>query len=205
MASKVKYQFLLLALVLIGPRQVNGQFRLPPFDVEVKGSVSVFPGFSNQNSVAGDIERVQLFNIHAAAHWQLNQNIGIGWFYSRSLDGGVYTHLNDGGKGKTSNALLLMNGPDIRISTGRGKKWRPYLSFNYCKMELINDKVGYRLASKANAFGVSIGVMRKLSNKVYLNLIEIGGRVLWDKPYWFATDKMLEVKMGLTINFGKRK
>lgn len=205
MASEGKQALVVFFLTLFSTVTSFAQLSLPPFDVELKGSVSVFPGQGNVSS-SGTIERIQTFNIHGAAHWQLNQNIGIGWFYCRSVNGGVYTHGDNGTKSKTSDAQMLATGPQVRLSTGRGKTWRPYMTVNYCQLELINDLEGYRLANKSKAVGGSIGIMLRLSNKVYLNLLEVSYRKILTEAFWFPSNsQMIEAKTGVTVNFGKRK
>ena len=85
---------------------------------------------------------------------------------------------------------------------------RYYLSVNYGQVELVQDNEIYRTAGKSNAFGGSIGMMRRLSNNLYLNIIELGVKVMSDEIFWFNTTKdkfIVDAKTGLTYNIGKRK
>lgn len=207
MASKSRNTFLVLLLLMAGSRGVHAQFRLPPFDVEFKVTQALIPNDYN-NSAAINLDVLEATSIHGAAHIQLGQHIGIGWLYSRSFRGSVNYSTNGGTQSApgSEDAYLLTSGPDVRISSGRGKKTRFYLGLNYTNVEFIDDKGGYRLAHKTNALGASIGLMRRLSNTVYINIIELGARALvGEKAFWLNSDIMLEAKTGVTINFSKRK
>jgi hypothetical protein len=50
--------------------------------------------------------------------------------------------------------------------------------------------------------------MRRLRNNLYLNVIELGVKVMSDEIFWFNASQakfIAEAKMGLTYNIGKRK
>lgn len=206
MACKSRNIFLFLLLGIAGLQVAHAQFRLPPFDVELKASQVIIPSNANPNTSAITINNFETTNIYAAAHLQFGQHIGLGWLYSRSFRGLVSYSSNSGLSPAPEKALMLMSGPDLRISTGRGKKSRFFLSLNYVNVELVDDKGGYRQASKLNAVGASIGWMRRLSNTVYLNIIEVGAKGwMGEKSYWLDQDVMLEAKSGVTINFSRRK
>jgi hypothetical protein len=207
MVADPKYIIILFTLFLCVPLDCFSQFHMPRFDVELKGSYVRMIDDDQGGIPAGGVDRINSINLQGAAHWQPNQHIAFGWFYCRSLSGEIRTIQFQGGDKKTGDAQLLMTGPEIRISAGRFANWRPYLTLNYCKMELINDQGGYRQASKTTAYGGSIGIMRRLSDRLYLNLIEVSVRVMQDIPYWFThgDNTPFEAKSGLTFNFGKYK
>ena len=173
------------------------QLKLPTFDVELKIS---------QNSIIGSGD-VQLFvettNFYGGAHVQINQHVALGGFYSRSFRGVT----DNGNSDQKAEALQLQKGLDVRLSNGRAKKWRKYLSINYSQVEIVQVNKGFRLAGKSNAFGASLGIMRKLSHNLYLNVIELGVNAMTDEIFWFNTsDKIIiHAKMGLTYNIGRRK
>lgn len=207
MGYSLKHRLLLLLIGLMAHQVILAQFRLPPFDVELKVTQAVIPNDYN-NSNAINLDALEATSIHGAAHIQLGQHIGIGWLYSRSFRGAVNYSTNGGSVSAPASeqAYLLTSGPDLRISSGRGKKTRFYLSLSYTQVEFIDDKGGYRLAHKTNALGGSIGLMKRLSNTIYLNIIELGARALvGEKAFWLNSDLMLEAKTGITINFSKRK
>ena len=99
-----------------------------------------------------------------------------------------------------------MYGPTVRISSGRIKNWRPYLNLSFLAVEYVEDKGGYRQAHKTNAGGVGIGIMRRLSNKLYWNVLELSGNILSEKIFWLTESNLIvEAKTGFTYNFGKLK
>ena len=183
------------------------QFHLPRFDVEIKGGMAMISADQTMDQTYY-VKDAKTFNIQVGAHWQLNQNIGIGWVYTRSMSGTIGFESGNGSSAPPNdNIFLMMNGPDLRISTGRTRKMRYYLSVNYVALEFVEQKEGYRLAAKTNTFGGGIGMMLRLSNKLYWNIIELNAHPIpSDAIYWLTkTDVILEAKTGFTINFGKRK
>lgn len=179
------------------------QIKLPTFDAEVKLHQNLIPGGGDNN---GDLEFAETTNLYAGAHVQLGQHIAIGAFYSRSLRGIAASRYNEGNL--KYDALSLQKGLDVRFSTGRAKNWRQYLVVQYSTLEIIQDREVFRLADKANTFGASIGLMRRLSNRLYLNVIEIGLNAITSKVFWFGdsnADFYFNAKMGVGYNIGKRK
>lgn len=180
------------------------QFQLPRIDVEAKVTQNVLPG---DNSSGYTLKALETTNLLLGAHWQISQHIAIGWIYSNSYRGSGYNvnYLKfNFGKGD-SKALVSMSGPDIRISTGRAKKWRQYLSVNYCNVEVVEDKGSFRYSQKTNAIGGSIGVARRLGNHLYWNVFEVGVKKFSEKIFWSNMGFTFEVKMGFTYNIGKKK
>jgi hypothetical protein len=185
----------------------QAQFQLPRFDVEIKGGIAIV-GADQTIDQTYYVTTAKTFNYQVGAHWQLNQNIGIGWVYTKSLSGTIGFESGNGSSGPPpDNIFLMMNGPDLRISTGRTRKMRYYLSVNYVTLEFVEEKSGFRLAAKTNTFGGGIGMMLRLSNKVYWNIVELNAHPIpSDAVYWLTkTDVILEAKTGFTLNFGKRK
>ena len=180
------------------------QFQLPRVDVEVKLNQTVLPG---DNYDQYTVKAIETTNLLLGAHWQINQHFALGWIYSNSFRGNGY-NVNDFkfnfGKGD-SKAMTMYSGPDLRIATGRAKKWRQYLSINYCKVEVVEDKGSFRYAQKTNAFGGSIGVARKMGNRLYWNVFELGAKAFTDNIFWSNMNFMFDIKMGVTYNLGKKK
>jgi len=181
------------------------QFSLPRFDIEVKAAQCVYPGNDRQQY---SLRALESTNLHLAAHVQINQHIAVGWFYSSSMRGQGYNTPNDFkfkfGSGD-SKAQMLFTGVDLRLSAGRAVRLRPYLSLNYGKAQIVEDKGSYRLASDLTAFGGSFGLMRRMGNHLYWNIIEIGAKSLSQKLFWSEGAVVLELKTGFTYNIGKRK
>ncbi len=185
---------------------INGvaQLKLPSFDVELKIHQNLIAGGGDNQD--GDMLYLETTNFYGGAHVQINQHVALGGFYSRSFRGVTVT--DNGNSYQKAEALQLQKGLDVRLSNGRAKKWRKYLSVNYSQVEIIQVNEAFRLAGKSNAFGVSLGIMRKLGNNLYLNVIELGVTVMSDGIFWFGTSDdivMIDAKMGLTYNIGKRK
>lgn len=197
---------ILIAFLLVSCESlINAQLKIPTFDVELKVHQALIPGDGEGD---GSLEFVETTNFFGGAHVQINQYVAIGGFYSRSFRGAAAFTSNGGDDYSQTQAFQLQKGLDVRFSTSRAKKWRHYLSVNYSQIELVQDNEVYRTAGKSNAFGGSIGTMRRLSNNLYLNLIELGVKVMSDEIFWFNASQakfIAEAKMGLTYNIGKRK
>ena len=184
----------IILISMITTLTLKAQFRLPQIDVEAKGMFSFIDAkqdnINNTFSISGQ----------GAAHIQINQHIAIGAFYARSFTGDIsYSDNNGGNKVKNPTKLLFVGG-DLRFSAGRSVKWRPYLSLNYSKVEFVETQGATNLATTTNAMGANIGVMLRLGNNLYWNVLEVGAKLLKDKIYWLDADLMIEAKMGFTYN-----
>jgi hypothetical protein len=185
------------------------QFQIPRIDVEIKASQVLLPASDNQNSQSS-LNVIATTNLLFGAHVQINQYLAAGWFYSSSFRGSGYNSTNFKGnifKDGDSKAITSMNGPEIRVSTGRAAKWRPYLNVNYCNLQVVEDKDAFRFSTKVTAIGGSIGIMRRYGNHLYWNVFEAGVKKLSERLFWAdnGTDIMIEMKTGFTYNIGKRK
>jgi hypothetical protein len=192
--------FLFVSISTIG----LAQFQLPRIDVEAKVSQVVLPG-DNQDQYT--LRALETTNLSLGAHWQINQHFALGWIYSNSFRGSGYNINNfkfNFGNGD-SKAMTMFSGLDLRISTGRAKIWRQYVSLNYGKAEIVEDKGSFRYSQKTNAIGGSIGVARRMGSHIYWNVFELGAKAFTDKIFWSNMSAMFEIKMGLTYNLGKKK
>ena len=195
---------LIVALLLLCVIETKAQIKIPTFDVELKIQQTLVPGEGDND---GQLEFAETTNFYGGAHVQINQYVAIGGYYGRSFRGnGRFKN----GDGSTDNEILqLQKGIDIRVSTSRAKKWRKYLVVNCGQIEYVSVKESFRLADKSAAFGANLGLMRRLSNNLYLTVIELGVKVISDDIFWFEAPNgdnlMAEAKMGLTYNIGKRK
>ena len=196
----------IVCILLLVSIQGVAQFSLPRIDVEAKVTQNIVPAGDN-SSPSYSLKALETTNIFLGAHWQINQHIAVGWIYSNSLRGSGYNNTDfkfNFGQGDTK-ALTSFSGIDLRLSAGRARKWRPYLSISYCTAQIIEDKGAFRLATKTNAIGGSIGFMRRMGNRLYFNAIELGVRKFSDKLFWADTGFLIEAKMGFTYNIGKKK
>ena len=70
----------------------------------------------------------------------------------------------------------------------------------YSKVEFVETQGSINLAATTNAMGANIGVMLRLGNNLYWNVVELGAKMLSEKIYWLDSDLIVEAKMGLTYN-----
>lgn len=194
------------SLILLN--EVDAQFSLPRIDIEAKLAQDIVPGDEGDANNSSSFKALETTNLQLGAHWQITQQIALGWIYSGSMRGSGYntTDFNfNFGKGDTK-ALTSFSGIDLRLSTGRANRWRPYLSICYGKAEIVEARGSFRLATKTNAIGGSFGIMRRMGNHLYWNVFEAGAKKFSDKLFW-ANDGtfMIELKMGFTYNIGKKK
>lgn len=181
-------------IVLICGLAINcsAQFRLPPFEVGLKGGFAAILATSDITAI----------NAQGEIHLPINQHISVGWIYARTVYGTNYDNTQD----KDYNTRELITGPELRISAGRARKLRPYLTLSYTKFEIVTDFENYRNANKSNALGAHFGLMLKLGSRMYLNLLEAGVRKLSKEPFWMPDGNLqIEFKTGLSYNFGKKK
>ena len=205
MISKIS---IAVVALLLGVTQVMiAQFRLPSFDVELKANQNLIPGEGRRD---GELKVLETTNIHCGVHVQFGQRLALGVFYSKSFRGTSKISYGDGTSDIQRDALMAMRGIDLRLSGNRARSWRPHISVNFAVIEVIQDNESHRVAGKSPVYGINFGLMKKLSNRLYLNVIELGVKYINDKMFWFdnngATSYPLgEAKMGLTYNIGKRK
>lgn len=187
-------KFSLSVLLITTAFYTQAQFRLPQFDVEAKGAFSVWK-LNGDNKQHNSIDIIQFISWQGGAHIQLNQRIAIGGFYSRSFSGKVAYK-----SGEKSDAQVLITGIDLRLSGGRSARVRPYLSVNYSKVEFLQSLSGINLANRTNAVGATLGLMRKLGNNLYWNIVEVSFKKLNHPVFWLDVDFVLEAKTGFTYN-----
>lgn len=190
--SKATISCLLFTLAIALP--VTAQFRLPQIDVDLKGAYSLFDAGNNEN-----VDHIHQMSVQGSVHVAISQHIAVGAFYMKGISGGI-DHKNGSGANTQNELKTLMTGFDIRLSAGRSVKWRPYLLLSYSKVEFVESYTGYNLAHSTWAPGVNVGVMLRLGNTLYWNVLEVGAKFLGEKVYWLDTDFTAEVKTGFTYN-----
>jgi hypothetical protein len=194
----------MLALTLIA----NAQFRLPSFDIGVRGGyLHLNDNFEESDGQNRNAVFESLLG-HGEANIHFGQHLALGYFYQRSIIISNY-HEEGGGGGSRfdQDAEHLMHGLNFRISAGRAPKLRPYGQLKYAKYEVVVDYGGFRLASKGNALGFGGGVMLRLGHNFYFNLIEAELYKLLSVSEVMLNNKdmFFELKTGITYNFSKRK
>lgn len=202
-------RYFILVFLCFGSCVCLGQFQMPRIDIDLKLHQALIPAENNQNS-RSSLNVLATTNLQFGAHIQINQYFAAGWIYSGSFRGSGYNTVDFKGnifKDGDSKAITSMNGPELRISTGRAGKWRPYLSLNYFNLQVVEDKGSFRFSTKVSAIGGSIGIMRRYGNHLYWNVFEAGVKKLSEKLFWAdsGTNLMIELKTGFTYNIGKRK
>jgi hypothetical protein len=173
---------------------VIAQFRLPQIDVDLKGAYSLFDAGSDEN-----VDHIRQTSVQGSVHVAISQHVAVGAFYMKGISGGI-DHKNGNSTNTQNDLKTLMTGFDIRLSAGRSVKWRPYLLLSYSKVEFVETYNGLNLAHSTPALGVNVGVMLRLSNSFYWNVVEVGAKSFSQKVYWLDTDFTAEVKTGLTYN-----
>jgi len=205
---------ILTIFLIISFNLLNAQFKLPPMDIQFKPGGNFINGDSDNQQLAA-IDLTGSFYIH------VNQYLAGGIFLTRSVFGEYFDEGNvevGTSKGAFSSGFnqsdfdgnyqndadILIYGFSVRLSTGRVGKWRPYLNLNYFKFEVVNHFENFNFSAESNGFGVDLGLMLKLSDKFYLNLIEGSIKKLQDEIFFMGEDLTLfQARIGVTYNFGK--
>jgi hypothetical protein len=205
MISRIRFAVVTLSLCIV--QTTFAQFRLPSFDIEVKANQIVIPGEGRRD---GELKVLESTNMHCGVHVHFGQRLALGVYYSKSFRGTSKISYGDGTADIQRDALTAIRGIDLRLSGNRARSWRPHISANFSIIEIVQDNESHRVAGKSPVYGINFGLMKKLSNRLYLNVIELGVKYINDKMFWFdnngATSYPLgEAKMGLTYNIGKRK
>ena len=178
----------------------QAQIKLNSFDVELKIDQIFFPGQSNFHR-DGDIRSMGMTSIYGGVNFQFNQYIALGFSCARSFWGSASI-----ANMEAEEILLSQKGLNLRLSTGRAKKWRPYLVLSFAQYKIVQVRETFRLADKLFFPGANLGIMCRLSNKLYLNVMELGLVSTMDE-IWFAHNmkEALDLKMGFTYYLGSRK
>jgi hypothetical protein len=193
---------LLVACSLAAIGFAQAQFTIPTFDVELKaGACELVPkeqgAFSEYRGILAS----------AGINFHLGQRIALGGFYSRSMStkaNGSYD--NAFGDNVTYPAAHQTYGISVRLSTGRKPRFRPYVQASIARHEMYVDFDSYRIANSTLAIGGALGLMTRLSSKLYLILPELTLRKRMEGFYYETSRELLfEYKAGICYNFSKRK
>lgn len=185
---------LVYLLVYTLPISTLAQFHLPVLELSVKSGVT-------KTTDLGDAVLVDLrseVNIH------INQYVSAGGFYSRSLFGEDEENDN---LDISSELKSLSYGVRIRLSTGRIYKFRPYVFLTLSKLEIV-EKVTDNLNFAGDWTGITYGggLMIRLSNRLYLNLIEIEYIPAKDAFFFLPPDlNFISFRFGVNYTLGKKR
>jgi len=101
----------------------------------------------------------------------------------------------------------LLLGMRLQVSTGRIGKFRPYGFLTFTKFETV-EKVSQSLNFSGKWTGVTFGggLMLRLSNKMYFNLIEIEYLPVGGEFFFVENDKnLIAARLGVNYTFGKKR
>ncbi len=186
----MKKYFLLIIICL--PLAAFAQLPIPTFDVALK------------TGYTGDITNYDGFNYRLELNVHINQFLAIGGFYTKSVWG---QNFNGDVVDEEFDVEQLLIGARIQVSTGRVSKFRPYGFLTLTKFETV-EEVSPLLNFADDWTGITFGagLMIRLSNKLYLNVIEFeyipaGGEFFFiDRD-----DDFISVRIGANYTFGKKR
>jgi hypothetical protein len=185
----------------------TAQFRLPSFDIAVKAGYLTIG--DDRQTIDGNHYSFSYESItwQAEANLHLGQRLAIGWFYGKKLYANYHGDSEGGSAGTDKEAEHLIYGVNLRLSGGRAAKFRPYMQLKYYWLETVVQYPGYRVAADMNGVSAGVGVMLRVSNKLYINLLE--GEVVMitknESALFVDNDLFPQLRAGLTYNFSKRK
>lgn len=199
-----------ILLLLSACTNVHGQFRLPAFDVSIKGGF--FANISEMGTRLSDDSEIlyqyEAFVYSGEVNFHISQHVAAGAFWTKSFAGKVKSEMENPyyALGE-ADAAHQMYGLALRFSTGRRTGFRPYIQGTFFKQEMYFDYETLRVANSSGGFGVGIGAMIKLSDKLYLNIPDVSFKLFSDGFFFddYGQQVYLEFRGGLTYNFTKRK
>ena len=187
---KKAFFFFLFAL----PISAFAQIHIPVLDLAIK------PGVTSTT----DLGNTVLINLTAEANVHINQFVSAGGFYSRSLFGQYEQNDNID---LLPELKQLTYGARIRVSTGRITKFRPYAFITLTKLEIV-EKVTDELNFAGNWVGITYGggFMIRLSDRLYLNLIEVEYIPAKGEFFFILEDlNFISIRLGANYIIGKKR
>jgi hypothetical protein len=205
----MNFKSYLLLLFVLTAFDLSAQLRAPSFEVAVKGGyVNIGDDFDDPNSGNHHQRTYEAIFVQGEVNVHIGQHIAVGYFHQRSVFGTYHEESGgDGGETLNKDGQHLMHGLNLRLSTGRTSKFRPYIQFKYVAHQIVIDYEGFTIAREGTGAAAGVGLMLRLGHKLYINLFEVeantflsDSEVLMDDANVFPT-----VKTGVTYNFSKRK
>jgi hypothetical protein len=203
----VSKYFITSMLIMTLASGANAQFRLPSFEIAAKGGylyASDNIENSDGNSLQNDYESVYAQG-EISVHF--GQHIALGYYYQKSVFGNYHGSNGSGSSNIDQDGEHLIHGLNLRFSTGRAAKFRPYIQAKYFSHQFVVHYNGFNLATEGSGAAAGVGLMLRFGHNLYLNIVEaevnmfIGtNEVLFAKQDLFPI-----VRTGLTYNFSKKK
>ncbi len=182
--------FIILVSILVSSL-CHAQFSIPSMDVKLAGGASLvqMPDFDFEGVVLGGE-----LNIH------INENIAIGPFFSKGVS---MQYLTDQEEYQSDQWIY---GIQVRLSTDRSHKIRPYLNLNYYKSEFVIDYEDFRTAGETTGYGAGLGLLIRLTNRIYLNAIDLSIKKP-AKELFLLPDAnfIIQAHAGVSYNFGRKR
>jgi hypothetical protein len=174
------------------------------FDFELKGGGGPINVAGADDNPDSNLDHAEIYPIQAGLHLAITQHLAIGGFYSRSIAGSVHYQTNSNSSSGSNqkydaNLQSLMYGFDLRLSSGRAAKWRPYLSASFGKAEFVqeaSEKQPYRLAASSTLIALNGGMLLRFGHNFYWNVFEVSGKYLPYRIFWLDSDLCIEFKTG---------
>jgi len=179
------------------------QLRIPTFDVSLKTGYTFIDDHRNNND--GDIMYESLL-VQGELNVHVNQYVALGYYYQRSA--GISNYHSKNNSSTDRSASHLLHGFNVRLSTGRSGKWRPYINLKYFTLQDVVNYPGFNLAYQSKGVAAGFGLMIRLNHRLYLNVIEADvNKLKTPGEILFVEQNKLfpQFKAGVTYNFLKRK
>lgn len=203
----MKDKFLILSIALLSCAAPSlGQLRLPAFEVALKGGYMFIDDMAAERIVKRDALYETLTG-QGEISLLFGQHIALGYYYQRGIIVSDY-HGSDGSSGSLDqDASHLLKGINLRFSTGRSGKFRPYIQAKYSWYEVVVHYDGFNIAGSGNTIAMGAGVMLRVGHKFYLNLLEADiHKITSVSELMFNKNDMFpQVKTGVTYAFSRRK
>jgi len=181
--------FIILFLLLAIPSVA--QLKIPTGDIGLK------TGFTTDSNYD-----LLMVDIRGEANVHIIQYVSIGFFYSRSVFG---EYINQSADLDLATDQLVYGGK-LQASLGRIPKFRPYVFLSYSKLEMVQELEASRLAFETSGISFGAGLMLKLNDRLYMNLIEFEFRPINDEIFFYNDPievDQLAIRFGANYTIGK--
>jgi hypothetical protein len=202
-------RFCLLIVLVSLASSVFAQLRVPSFEVALKGGyVNISDDSNDPVSGSNEHKTYESVYIQGEINFHIGQHIALGYFHQRSVFGDYhYTSGGSSGIPLEFTGKHLIHGLNLRLSTGRTSKLRPYIQFKYFLDQFVIDYEGFNVARDGSGAAAGLGLMMRIGHKIYINLVEVEAcTFLNDSDVLFVDGNVFPTaRTGITYNFSKRK
>jgi hypothetical protein len=201
MVCKYIGTFILVMMV----SEVNAQLRIPSFEVALKGGYLRIDD-DRQNQSQQDEYVYEGAFVQGELMVHIGQHLAVGYFYQRSIFANYHSRENLS-VNLDQDAEHLIHGINLRLSTGRAAKFRPYLSAKYFQNQFVVNFESYNIATEGTGASAGFGLMMRMGHNLYINILEVeASTILQDNEVIFVQNNVFPVvRTGVTYNFSKRK